>query len=74
MLAVYFFRDAVFGLGPVVRNLNKGLSRDMLVILAEFCLQSFVRKLDNFILVKFYHGDLFSAASLLQTRLNARFS
>ena len=39
-------------LGPVVRNLDKGLSRDVLIILSEFSLQLVVRELDKFILVK----------------------
>ena len=61
----------IAGLQPhqwgIAQNQDKGLSRDMLVILAEFSLKSVAAQTRPS-----YYGDLFSAASLLQTRLTAR--
>ena len=55
---------------PVSPNQDKGLSRGFPVILAQFSLDSVSRKQWHIS----YHGDLFCAASLLQTRLTARLS
>ncbi len=54
--------------GAVAQNLDRGLSQDLSVILAEFSRDSVARKQRHIS----YHGDLFCAASLLQTRLTAR--
>lgn len=61
--------------GPIAPNLDKGLNRDMLVILVQFIHDPLVQELDwlrgNMLWYGSYHGDLVCSVNLLQTRLGS---